>query len=294
MDEAVSNPSGERFQLSRRGVLASAGVVAAFMSIASTLRAHPAYASSYIWPVPPNGPNGTYTFHPEGDWGPRNTAPSPHNGLDFQRAPSTPIWAIAQGQVIAKSPNDQNALGNWVQINHQNGVWSRYGHFQSPSPLSVGAWMNQGDTIGYMGNTGTYSTGVHLHLDIMVGSAGIGSRVDPEAFLRNNGAGSPTLPVLDSFNGDLENIDMYLRRIASGSVVVLGGSFANNRHVFTNLDEYAAWRRILTTYNSEIDRVGGDSRGKIYVPPANAGDVVGLTEGDWGFISTVYGVSPNV
>lgn len=106
-----------------------------------------------------------------------------HYGIDVQssRVAGTPIRSIASGEVVQKTYG--SSYGNYIVINHgvigenefgidQNKIiYSLYGHMHNASPLSVGSSVEQGDVIGYEGTTGR-STGVHLHLEIMVGSPG--------------------------------------------------------------------------------------------------------------------------
>ena len=66
------------------------------------------------------------------------------------------------------------SYGNFVVIDHGDGTTSLYAHMSSRA-VSEGQLVNQGQTIGYVGNTGN-SKGNHLHLEVRVG----GRRVDPE------------------------------------------------------------------------------------------------------------------
>ena len=43
--------------------------------------------------------------------------------------------------------------------------------------MTAGSWVDQGQTIGYLGDTGR-ATGVHCHFEVFVG----GSRVDPASY----------------------------------------------------------------------------------------------------------------
>ena len=58
------------------------------------------------------------------------------------------------------------SYGYYVDIDHGDGYKTRYGHFQAPPPVRIGQRVEQGQVIGYAGTTG-YSTGVHLHFEIM-------------------------------------------------------------------------------------------------------------------------------
>lgn len=88
-----------------------------------------------------------------------------HLGLDIGKGFGAPIYAIANGQVIAKYYDNAGALV--IKIVHNvNGrlVFSTYAHMQS---FAVNKWqmVTNNTIIGYMGSTGN-STGPHLHLEI--------------------------------------------------------------------------------------------------------------------------------
>lgn len=82
-----------------------------------------------------------------------------HNGVDFGASCGTPVKAAKAGKVVAVEYN--NASGNRVKVDHGNGVVTGYYHLQGFN-TSVGATVQQGDTVGYVGSTGR-STGCHLH-----------------------------------------------------------------------------------------------------------------------------------
>lgn len=76
----------------------------------------------------------------------------------------TPILAAASGKVIFAKYGWNGAFGNLVIISHPNGTQTFYAH-QSEIAVSVGDQVSQGQTIGYVGNTGR-STGPHLHFEV--------------------------------------------------------------------------------------------------------------------------------
>ena len=55
--------------------------------------------------------------------------------------------------------------GNWVIINHNNGLKSYYGHFNVPAFVEVGETVERGQIIGQIGRTGL-ATGPHVHWEI--------------------------------------------------------------------------------------------------------------------------------
>ncbi len=99
-----------------------------------------------------------------------------HNGVDTCR------WAGTMGADIIASKGGTVAVANWgygggygnyVVINHGNGVTTYYAHLSNIT-VSVGQTVKQGQVIGQAGNTG-YSFGAHLHFGVMIN----GSWVNP-------------------------------------------------------------------------------------------------------------------
>lgn len=69
-------------------------------------------------------------------------------------------------------------LGNYVTINHGDGFSSLYGHMRN-YVVSAGEYVEQGQVIGYEGDTGVYCTGPHLHFTIYYN----GSTVNPMNYI---------------------------------------------------------------------------------------------------------------
>ena len=89
-----------------------------------------------------------------------------HKGLDIAAPKGTPIYAAASGTVITSAYGWNGGYGNYVVINHGNGINTAYGHCSS-LVAKVGQTVNAGDLIAYVGNTGD-SYGNHLHFEIRV------------------------------------------------------------------------------------------------------------------------------
>lgn len=101
--------------------------------------------------------------------------PAIHTGIDFRAATGTAARATAGGTVI--SADYAGGYGNMVEIDHGNGVTTRYGHL-SRIDVTVGQVVAKGAVIGETGSTGR-STGPHLHYEVRVD----GAPVDPMTFL---------------------------------------------------------------------------------------------------------------
>jgi murein DD-endopeptidase MepM/ murein hydrolase activator NlpD len=102
--------------------------------------------------------------------------PAMHTGLDFRGETGEAIRATAAGTVTHTGWS--GGYGKMVEIDHGNGLSTRYGHLSSID-LEVGHTVRSGQIVGRMGSTGR-STGPHLHYETRIG----GEAVDPQRFLR--------------------------------------------------------------------------------------------------------------
>lgn len=128
---------------------------------------------------------GSYIIPTEGMiygfFGERGTS-NPHRGIDFSAGNGKNVFAVADGVVSRFTTGGE--LGNYIEIDHGGGVISGYAHL-----LSGGVRVNKGDTvkqgqvIAVTGNTGTFTTGAHLHFVINVN----GVNIDPLIFYLNSG-----------------------------------------------------------------------------------------------------------
>ena len=87
-----------------------------------------------------------------------------HPGIDIAGPDGAAIHAAGNGVVIWAGW--QGGYGNFVLIDHHNGIITGYGH-QSRVAVTRGQTVNQGDVIGYEGSTGD-STGPHVHFEVRV------------------------------------------------------------------------------------------------------------------------------
>ena len=98
-----------------------------------------------------------------------------HKGNDYAAPAGTPTYAAAAGTVITAGWS--NSAGNWVVINHGNGLVTKYMH-HSAICVSAGQYVEKGQQIGYVGSTGQ-STGPHLHFQVELN----GVPVSPDNYL---------------------------------------------------------------------------------------------------------------
>lgn len=85
-----------------------------------------------------------------------------HGGLDIAANKDEPVRATAYGVVARAGVN--SSLGRYVDINHQNGYVTRYGHL-SEVLVERRKRVKRGEVIGLVGMTGKTS-GYHIHYEV--------------------------------------------------------------------------------------------------------------------------------
>ena len=125
-------------------------------------------SGGFVWPVQGSG---VYTTTEYGEGG--------HGGLDITchgaSQLTTPIYAAASGTVLTATWH--SSYGNYIVIDHGNGLTTLYAHCNSIS-VSPGEHVEQNQQIGIVGNTG-YSFGAHCHFEVRIN----GSRTNPRNYL---------------------------------------------------------------------------------------------------------------
>ena len=114
-----------------------------------------------VWPLPYEDAyiSSSYKWR----WGKQ------HNGIDTCRWSGThgaDVIAVKSGTIEVANWGYGGGYGNYVVVNHGNGVLTYYAHLSNIT-VSVGQRVSQGTVIGQAGNTG-YSFGAHLHFGIMI------------------------------------------------------------------------------------------------------------------------------
>ena len=99
----------------------------------------------------------------------------PHEGIDVSAPMGAPIIAPASGTVV--KVGRENGYGNVVEIDHGNGIVTRYAHC-SRIDVRHGQRVTRGQSIAAVGSTGL-STGPHLHYEIHIN----GKVVDPLTYV---------------------------------------------------------------------------------------------------------------
>lgn len=121
-------------------------------------------SSSFIWPVD----GGYLSCGINGYWG--------HTGMDIAAPRGTVIRAAASGTVV-KAVRQYYAYGIHVKISHGNGIYTLYAHM-SQLAVSYGDYVQQGQIIGYVGQTGN-AYGNHCHFEIIIN----GRFMDPAKYI---------------------------------------------------------------------------------------------------------------
>lgn len=100
-----------------------------------------------------------------------------HTGVDISNGKGTEVVAAASGQV-AEAGFDQLGDGYYVLIDHPDSTQTKYTQMTENLQVTVGQQVEQGQVVGYEGDSGN-STGAHLHFEIIEN----GTPIDPESKL---------------------------------------------------------------------------------------------------------------
>jgi murein DD-endopeptidase MepM/ murein hydrolase activator NlpD len=85
-----------------------------------------------------------------------------HRGVDYAAPRGTPVRAAGDGKISYRGPN--GGFGNAVVIQHGGNITTLYAHLSRFAAPKLGSRVKQGDTIGYVGQSGL-ATGPHLHYE---------------------------------------------------------------------------------------------------------------------------------
>jgi murein DD-endopeptidase MepM/ murein hydrolase activator NlpD len=89
-----------------------------------------------------------------------------HRGIDYAAPTGTRIRAV--GDSVVEFAGQQGGYGNMVILRHHGDYTTAYGHMSRIAPgLQRGARIAQGDTVGFVGQTG-WATGPHLHFEFRI------------------------------------------------------------------------------------------------------------------------------
>ena len=99
-----------------------------------------------------------------------------HFGIDIVSKKDEPVKCIADGTVVFASWAQD--AGNVIAVQHRGNILSVYKH-NSALLKKVGTFVNAGDIISIIGNTGELTNGPHLHFELWYN----GNAVNPEEFI---------------------------------------------------------------------------------------------------------------
>jgi murein DD-endopeptidase MepM/ murein hydrolase activator NlpD len=100
-----------------------------------------------------------------------------HKGVDFAAPEGTRVTAVAAGVVTVAGDSAGAGYGQMVEINHGNGLSTRYCHNERIL-VKTGEMVRKGQAVALMGSTGR-STGPHLHFEVLKN----GVQVNPLRFI---------------------------------------------------------------------------------------------------------------
>ncbi len=99
-----------------------------------------------------------------------------HAGMDFAGKAGSDVIAVASG--VVTFAGERSGYGHVVEINHGDGLLTRYGHHASLK-VKTGEIVKRGEVIGTMGSSGR-STGPHVHFEVEHN----GRKVNPSKYLK--------------------------------------------------------------------------------------------------------------
>ena len=126
-------------------------------------------------------PNPLPKQHLADTWGAARSQGRSHEGIDIFAERGTPIQATTQG--IVNKVGEDDLGGHVVMIIGPGGAGHYYAHLEDYADISANDWVNAGDIIGYVGDSGNAKgTPPHVHYGIYIN----GSAVNPYPLLQKN------------------------------------------------------------------------------------------------------------
>ena len=105
-------------------------------------------------------------------WHPLLNKRRPHEGIDISAPRGTPVVTTADGRVTFAGWRP--GYGWTVEVEHGNGIKTRYAHNQKTLRVKVGDEVRRGDTVALVGSSGL-AAGPHVHYEVLID----GQAVDP-------------------------------------------------------------------------------------------------------------------
>lgn len=182
--------------------------------------ARPIAADEVNWPLP--------NYRYGGIWSDQ----SAHTGIDISAPYGTEVLAAGPGTVLwagwgysTTNPGDlSDPYGKAVVIRHDFGykdepLFTIYAHM-SETEAVPGQWVNTGELIGYVGDTGM-TTGPHLHFEVRVGTRGFFATRNPELWLvPPQGWGVLVLRIMNTARETLNSYAILLHSDVTGETLI--------------------------------------------------------------------------
>lgn len=92
-----------------------------------------------------------------------------HYAIDIGNRGKGPIFAATSGRIVKAAYGWNGGYGNYVIIDHGSGMQTLYGHNEKLY-VTEGQYVDQGQTIAWMGNSGRVygATGIHVHFEVRI------------------------------------------------------------------------------------------------------------------------------
>lgn len=112
-------------------------------------------------------------------WGAARSQGRSHEGIDIFAPRHTPVQSTTQG--IVSKVGENNLGGRVVVVVGPGGAGHYYAHLEDYADIAPNDWVNQGEVIGYVGDSGNAKgTPPHVHYGIYIN----GSAVNPYPLLQ--------------------------------------------------------------------------------------------------------------
>lgn len=112
-------------------------------------------------------------------------------GIDYGIAKNTPVTAATDGKVTRTFENELG--GKVVQIREENGVYHQWYMHLNEFKVEPGDKVEAGKIIALSGNTGSQTSGPHLHFQRMKGGVGNDYAENPRKFIESLPKGEKSL-----------------------------------------------------------------------------------------------------
>jgi murein DD-endopeptidase MepM/ murein hydrolase activator NlpD len=172
----------QEFSLNKDKAGKSSGVISYSLSLQDSMQEvlrHLEDRQQELDRIPSILPVDADEFWVSGDYGwrknPYTSQKEFHSALDIAAKWKTPLIAPAAGKVSKVGKN--HVWGNYLRIDHGNGLRTAYGHLQSIK-VKEGQKVQRHDVLGLMGSTGR-STGTHVHYKVIKDD----KHVDPKKYV---------------------------------------------------------------------------------------------------------------